>query len=59
MVGVDTNSRPLSASDVLTILENTDALEKMKDNGYNAVEFQQLAPSTSKSGILSLAYTNV
>lgn len=47
------NLRPLSAPEVLVILEDTQALDKMKDNGYNALEFHQLVPaSASESGTL-------
>lgn len=40
--------RPLSSEEAIALLEDTDALNKLKENGFNAGEFKAVAPPQTK-----------
>lgn len=55
----DSTGLPISASEAIDVLDNTDALQKLQVNGLNAVEFQPLVPiPTAESGMIVESYWN-
>ena len=44
--------RPLSSEEAIALLEDTDALNKLRENGFNAGEFKAVAPPQTKPGTM-------